>query len=161
MIGPTRSRDFPSRGYSLVEVIIGTVVLTFVLAPTFGLLRFGLKLAQNSRLETLASQIITSQVENLRMQTYSDLHTKYLANQPQPITLTNLATEGFADLPATFMIKGNFTIRQPFGAGNPPYGAAEATITVSYTDAFGRPRSRGTYTRLSERGLSDYIAAGF
>ncbi|MCR6656921.1 MAG: hypothetical protein NVV63_14175 [Opitutus sp.] len=156
-------RAIPQRGadaYSLVEVIIAIVLIAFILAPTFAVLKIGNRLATSARLETLASQIITTQVENLRSQTYSSIKSEYL-DKPQPVDITNLATEGFTDLPTNFTVQAAFTVLEPFGDGNPPYGKAEALITVSYVDAFGKTKTPSTYVRLSERGLSDYVFAGF
>ncbi len=146
--------------YSLVEVLIAIVLIAFILAPTFAVLKLGTQLASSARLETLASQIITTQVENLRSQTYSSIKTTYL-DAAQPVNVTNLATEGFTDLPTGFTVTAQFTVLEPFGDGNPPFGKAEAVITVTYVDSFGKTKSPSTYVRLSERGLSDYVVAGF
>lgn len=146
--------------YSLVEVIVGAAVLALIIAPTFAVLQVGFRISENARRETIVSQIITSEIENLRSQTYSDLNTNYLS-KAQPVNLTNLVAEGFSDLPTSFAITANFTTLQAFGNGNPPYGEAEVRLTVSYKEAFGRTRTVSTYSRLSERGLSDYVVAGF
>jgi len=156
----SQQRPSSAAAFSLVEVIVGTAVLALILAPTFAVLQIGFRISENARLETIASQIITSEIENLRSQTYSDLNTNYLS-KTQPVNLTNLVAEGFTDLPASFAITANFTTLQAFGSGNPPYGQAEVRLTVSYKEAFGRTRTISTYSRLSERGLSDYVVSGF
>ncbi len=149
-----------SAGYSLVEVIVGTVILTLVLAPTFAVLRFGFDLAQDARIETIASQILTAQVENLRMKPYSTVHSEYLS-AGGPVTLPSLEQEGFTGLATHFQVDASFNVVAPFGDGRPPYGAAEVEVSIRYTNAFQQEVTRTTYTRLSERGLSDYVVEGF
>jgi Tfp pilus assembly protein PilV len=70
---PARSR----RGYSLVEVMIASLVLILVFISCITALQAGFRMVDNARMANLADQTIQSQIESIKL-----LHFGYIGGTP-------------------------------------------------------------------------------
>lgn len=59
------------RGYSLVEVMIGSLVLMLVFISCITALQAGFRMVDNARMANLADQTIQSQIESIKLLNYS------------------------------------------------------------------------------------------
>lgn len=74
-----RTSGFPRNrcaGFTLLEVAMATFVLTFGIASGLIALQAGLKTLDVARGTTLASQLLQSEMENLRLQSWSDIESQ-------------------------------------------------------------------------------------
>lgn len=147
-----------NRGMTMAEVLIAAVLLGFVIMGALAALSQAYGFTRHARMTTLASQIVQSVIEDLRLRNYSALRT--YAAQSQPVDFTSiLATERFASNFTTgFTLSGQFTTL--VASSNTTLGKLSFTLTVSWTEQ-GAPFSRSMTTYFSEKGLSDYYYVGW
>jgi Tfp pilus assembly protein PilV len=146
------------RGMTIAEVMITAVVLGIVIMSSLGALSQAYAFTNHARMVTLASQIVQSVMEDLRLRNFSDIQT--YAGQTQPVDFTaTLASERFSSNFTTgFSLSGNFTT---VVASNPPqYGKINCSMTVTWTER-GSTFRRTLFTTFSEKGLSDYYYVGW
>ena len=73
-VPPTSSRRYRSEaGFTVVEVALAAFVMTFGIASALVAMQAGFKTLDVARGTTLASQLLQSEMENLRLQSWSDL----------------------------------------------------------------------------------------
>jgi len=72
------SRAHPCRGYSLIEVMIGSLVLMLVFMSCITALQAGFRMVDNARMANLADQTIQSQIESIKLLNYS-----YIGGTPE------------------------------------------------------------------------------
>jgi prepilin-type N-terminal cleavage/methylation domain-containing protein len=65
------------RGFSLIEVMVASVVLVLVLMSSITALQMGFKMVDNARMASLANQAIQSQIESIKL-----LHWGYIGDIP-------------------------------------------------------------------------------
>lgn len=143
---------------TMPEVLIAAVLLGFVIMSSLTALSQAYGFTRHARMITLASQIVQSVMEDLRLKNFSAL--KAYAAQSQPVDFTAaLASERFAsDFTAGFRIAGNFTTLVASTPMTP--GKISVQLTVYWTEN-GSPYSRTMGTYFSEKGLSDYYYVGW
>lgn len=143
---------------TIAEVLIASVLLSFVVMSSLTALAQSYDFIRHARMITLASQIMQSVVEDLRLRNYSQL--RAYADQTQPVNLTAvLATERFASVFTTgFSLSATFTTLVASGASQP--GKISIELTVTWSER-GSVFSRKTRTYFGEQGLSDYIYVGW
>ena len=143
---------------TIAEVLIASVLLAFVIMSSLTALSQAYGFIRHARMVTLASQILQSVMEDLRLRNYSEL--KAYAAQSQPVDFAAmLASERFASSYTTgFTLTGNFTTVVASGTGTP--GKISVTLTVNWSE--NRVNfNRTTITYFGEQGLSDYIYVGW
>ncbi len=82
----------PSRGVSLVDVVVGTALIVLVFIVLFGILRAAVQVAGLSKLKATATEIAESQMEYVRSLEYDDIGTLLgipAGPIPQNATTTN------------------------------------------------------------------------
>lgn len=72
------SRARSRRGYSLIEVMIASLVLILVFISCITALQAGFRMVDNARMANLADQTIQSQIESIKL-----LHWGYIGGTPQ------------------------------------------------------------------------------
>lgn len=145
------------RGFSLIEVIIGSCVILFLLAPALAVVSQGTKTLNKARMTVLASSIMQSQMEDFRAMNFDTLQANYVTGKTQPITLnTNTSAEGFTNVQS-----GQITVTGNFAAVSGFTNLIELTLTASWTDTNGQTQLRRYYSRFSKNGLSDKVVNGF
>lgn len=61
------------RGYSLLELGVATAVLGITIASSMLILRMGFSMMESARDNTLVSQILQSEMENLRLKNWNQI----------------------------------------------------------------------------------------
>ena len=143
---------------TMAEVLIASVLLAFVIMSSLTALSQAYGFIRHARMVTLASQIMQSVMEDLRLRNYSEL--KVYAAQSQPVDFAStLASERFASVFTTgFALSGAFTTVVASTPGNP--GKISVGLTVAWSEN-GGAFSRRTLTYFGEQGMSDYIYVGW
>lgn len=143
---------------TMAEVLIASVLLAFVIMSSLTALSQAYGFIRHARMITLASQIMQSVMEDLRLRNYSEL--KAYAAQSQPVDFAStLASERFASVFTTgFALSGTFTTLVTSTPGNP--GKISVGLTVTWSEN-GSAFSRQTVTYFGEQGMSDYIYVGW
>jgi len=143
---------------TMAEVLIAATLLTFVIMSSLTALSQSYAFTRHARTVTLASQVVQSIMEDLRLRNYSELKT--YAAQTQPVDLTStLSSERFAsNFTTNFTLSANFTTLVASSPGQ--LGKMSVTLTVAWTE-HGSPFVRRLTTYFSEKGLSDYYYVGW
>ncbi len=122
-------------------------VLVLVFLSSIAGLSIGFKMLEEARASTLASQILQSEMENLRLKNWTQLN-----NLPatEPFTVeVDTALTGFPTFACTRSIyEVQSDIRQ-------------AVLTVAWTTADGRARTRRYVTYIAKEGINDYFYRRF
>src|SRR4051794_2052485 len=96
------------RAMTMAEVLIAAVLLGFVIMTSLTALSQSYAFTRHARMNTLASQIVQSVMEDLRLRNFSEV--KAYAAQTQPVNFAStLASERFASSFTTgFALNGAF-----------------------------------------------------
>lgn len=146
------------RGTTIIEVVIASVLLVFVIGGSVAALSAGLSYTQHARMTTLAGQLTQSVMENLRLNNYSAITT--YAGQAQPVSLNSfISADNFTSGLTTGMnVSGTFTTVVASAPGT--LGETQVVVTTTWTEN-GATYSRKTMSFFTEKGLSDYIYSGW
>ena len=165
---PTSRRGFLRRGrkgeagFTILEVSMATFVMAFGIATTIIAMQSGFKSLDVDRDTTLASQIIQSEVERLRLMSWSGISALPASETVSLSTMFTTNTE----------ITSRFTATRTVGAvSDPPastgWGWAwktwstddmkEITIAVSWKGYDQRSHSLSMVTYYAKNGLYDYL----
>lgn len=136
-----------AKGFTLIEVMVSMVVILVVCSGGFGALHFGNKLIETARDETRASQVLQSEIEDLRTLDWA--------------TLNTLPTE------ASYAPKSEFT-----DAYSSRYSVKRRIASISstqkrvimqvfWTDNGGTEHMREYITLIAKDGLYDYYYRSF
>ncbi len=138
------SRRFKSeRGFTILEVAMATFVMALGISTAIIAMQTGFKTLDVSRGTTLASQVLQSEMETLRLSSWGSL----------PAT-------GNIDLTAVFTtdptLASRFTATRTVSP-TPGYdNMRDITLTVSWTTIDGRSLTRKFFSRYCKDGLYDY-----
>ncbi len=145
----SKGRSLISRGdgFTLIEVMISSLVFAVVMMGVFGALKRGNDLVEHSRDETRVTQILQSELEDLRTKNWAEL--------------TALPAS------ATYSPKGRFVAA--FGnryscsrsISTRATDQKEVVVSVSWNDNNGMSHSREYKTWITKGGLSDYYYRSF
>ncbi len=157
-----RPRFRARRAFTLVEVMISSFVLVFGIASALIVLQSGFKALDTSRSTTLASQIMQSEMERIRLLPW-DTSTLDAAGNLKP-AIVRLPEEEELDpetlFPAgvtTSQIGARFTVVRTCEDVADRDGAMKIiTIHVTWRGIDGITRIRTSSTRYSRNGLYDY-----
>jgi Tfp pilus assembly protein PilV len=143
---------------TMAEVLIAAVLLSFVIMSSLTALSQSYSFVRHARQVTLASQILQTVMEDMRLRNYSEL--KVYAAQTQPVNLTSLlASERFSSAFTTgYTLSATFATLVVSAPSQP--GKISLELSVNWTEN-GAPFVRKTVTYFSEQGLSDYIYVGW
>lgn len=141
-----------------MEVLIAATLLSFVVLGAIGAISRGMSLTNHARMITLASQVIQSSVEDLRLKNYAVLGGYAAAAQPINLTPTINTELLSSEFTSTMSLQARFTTLHPSSPAE--LGLMSVEITLSWREG-GVPFSRSARTYFSEKGLSDYIYVGF
>jgi len=150
-----RRRGWPSKrrgGFTLLEVAMATFVLTFGLASGLIALQAGLKTLDVARGTTLASQLLQSEMENLRLQSWSDIESREGTSN---VDLTVL----LSDQPEARAVADGFefvltrTVQDVAGREG---DMMELILRATWKTMDGRTLNRSFRTIYTRNGLYDY-----
>ncbi|SDS23106.1 prepilin-type N-terminal cleavage/methylation domain-containing protein [Opitutus sp. GAS368] len=145
-------------GMTILEVMIASVLLVLVIGSSISALSAGLAYVRHARMTTLAGQITQSVMENLRLNNYANITT--YAGRAQPVALNSfISADNFSSNMTTGLtVNGAFTILVASGSGT--LGESQVVITITWPEN-GVTYTRKTMSIFTEKGLSDYIYAGW
>lgn len=153
---PGRRTSGKRAGFTIVEVAVAATVLVFAISSAIIVLQSGFKALDNARKTTLAAQIIQSEMERIRMLSWTrvkdlqaadpeiDLETIFPKN-------TELERQVLAQMVNTFTATRNVTLLSAFSNE-----IMEIKVTVTWTGIDGIIHNRSTSTRYCEDGLYTY-----
>lgn len=143
-----------NRGFSLIEVLIGTCVLLFILFPAFLVMSQSLKMLSCARMNSEASARMQSLVEDFRAMNYTDIQGQYFTGRSQPFDLSGLlSSEGFNST--------RYFASVQLSQQNSRTDFLYADFSITWADAYGHIQTRVYHTRFGQNGLSDQILKGF
>lgn len=147
------------RGFTLVEVMIASLVLTVMILSALGALLQGFKLLDSARNTTIAAQIAQSEIEDLRLQPWSKISDPAIISHSGPIDLS-------ASIGKLLGAAEGEALAQRFSANRmivdvPDRGSKlkRVTIAVTWHEHNGVVHSRSYETLLGQYGLTDYFVA--
>lgn len=143
--------------------MMAAIVMVFGITTSLTTLQYGFHAVDTARSTTLASQILQSQMEVLRLQNYTQicaLTTPYTSTGGVTITEGNSTTPTTLDNTLT-AIANKFTFTRtiaPITVG----GATRAdikliTMSVTWNGVDGRAHSLSYQLRYAKSGLNDYL----
>lgn len=139
------------RGFTLVEVMMASFVLVFVLLGTLTALQQGFTLLDTARNTTLAGQVIQSEIEDLRLRPWVSLPTSGTIDLAASIG-------GSLNIAEREALAKRFTaIRTITDVSGREANFKNVTVSVTWTDLGGRSHIRNYQTLLGRNGLSDYF----
>jgi Tfp pilus assembly protein PilV len=144
-----KPRDRSLCGFTLVEVMLGSIVMVLAITTAITTLQQGFLSLDTARKLTLAGQILQCEVEKMRMVPWATINA-------YPTTPTDLTIDTtFTSNPA---VGNKFTLSRnvvTLTTGTTA-GMKEITYTVNWKTVDGRTLSRSYVTYYGEKGLYDY-----
>ena len=143
------------RAYSLIEAVVATFILAITSTAFYTGLSAGFGVTQFSREEVRATQIMTQQIEAVRLCTWSQL-TNYTFQQVYDPLATNSANAGV-------LYTGQVVITNASSIPNTVSYASDmclVSVNLSWTNWNGKraiPHSRQMQTQVARYGLQTYI----
>ncbi len=137
----THSKSGGTSAFTLIEVCIAMTILGLTIASSIVALRIGFGMMESARDNTLASQILQSEVENLRLKNWQKL--KELQDGPFQME------ETFQETAA-----GRFSCQQV--VDEPKSGLLRVRLQVTWDASLGPTRTLQYVTYFSQEGLNDY-----
>ena len=139
-----RARRRPAAAFTLLEVMIASVVLIFGLVSAITTLQRGQQAVDTARNLALATQLMQSEMERLRLKSWSQLETL----QNSGGTIVTLDTSA-GSASARFSCSRTIT--------NYKTDMKEITLATSWQGYDGRSHTARLITRYGKNGLNDYI----
>lgn len=128
---------------------MSTVVLAFGIATSIIVLQRGFVMMDTARNLTTAGQIVTSQMEQLRMQDWATV-------SAYPATATAVTIDGV--FTANRSVLNRFTVTRTVTTVST--NLLEVTFTITWRSVDGRQNSRSMTTHYARYGIHDYIYNG-
>lgn len=119
------------------------MVVVLVLMSSIGALTIGFHVIEDARMSTLASQVLQSEMENLRLKNWSEVDA--LPSEGGFAVDTTLDTAASHRFVCVRRVTDNGTDMK------------QVVLTVSWTTNAGIPRNRSYMTYISKGGLNDYF----
>lgn len=137
-----------SSGFTLVEVLAASFVMVLAIGSSILALQSGLRNIDYGRRLTLASQVMQSQTESIRLMNWTNVQAL-----PSSPTLVNSDSIFAAD---TSYAKDFTLTLQSVPVVGRETTMREITLVVTWTGAFGSRHTRTFVTRYCKDGLYDY-----
>ena len=156
-------RSLLDRGFTIVEVMMAATVMALGIATSLTALQFGLRATDTARNMTLASQIMQSEIEILRLQNWSQIVALQDAQESAttPTRLdpaTTISSGSGTSLDATLTrIANRFTCTRLVSDISGRADIKKITLNVAWNGVDGRAHSLVYETRYAKDGLADYF----
>jgi hypothetical protein len=152
-----------SAGFTLIEVALAATILLVGFAGMVEALAVGTEMLDTAHEQTIAAQIMQSEIEYLRMQDWNTM-VKNLSNQSQIPLTTNpanppggnyrhLSTTSLATIPYGSLEYGWDVVNVRTDSGGSPV-LRQITITVTWASVTGKRHSRSSCVYLGKNGLN-------
>lgn len=131
-----------ARAFTLAEVMVASLVLVFGIVSAISAMQSGLRALDRTRQLALATQVLQTEMEQLRLKSWTQLD----------------ALSGTATFTPDSAASGAsaFTCTRRITA--PKADMKEITLTAEWRGSDGRPQSAKIITRYGKNGLNDYIS---
>jgi len=133
--------------FTLIELMIAVMILGLVFASSMTLMAMGFQVLDDSRLNTLASQVLQSEMENLRLKNWLELSA--LPDHESFTPDLNVDGTGFERFSCTRDIEAD-------GAN-----LKKITLTATWSATRGQTRERRYVTFIGKDGLNDFYYRRF
>lgn len=149
---PLRQR----RGFTLVEVAVAATIMVLAISGSILVMQSGFRALDNARKTTLAAQIIQSEMELIRMLSWTRVQN--LGTEPVKIDLeTIFPKETALERQVLAQMKKVFTpIRTVTPLAEFDNDVVEISVHISWTGIDGIPHNRSSNTRYCKNGLYAY-----
>lgn len=141
--GPRRH----TAAFTITEIMIAMTVLLLVFISSIAGLSIGFRMLEEARTSTLASQILQSEMENLRLKNWAQLNA-LPATAPFSVEV-DTALNNFPNFVCT---RSLYDVRSDL---------KEAVLTVAWITTDGRSRTRRYVTYIAKDGINDYYYRTF
>jgi Na+-transporting NADH:ubiquinone oxidoreductase subunit NqrC len=139
-----------------MEVMLASVVMLFGIATSLTTLQFGMRAVDTARNMTLASQIMQSEMEILRLQNWTQIVA--LDGRAVVDPSTTISVEDGSALDTMLdRIANRFTCVRTVEAISGRANIRLITLRVSWVGVDGRTHQLSFQTRYAKNGLSDYF----
>jgi len=136
------SRIRGKEAFTMIEVLIASLVLGLVFVSSIAAMTMGYKMLENARFNTVASQVIQSEIETLRLMNWSQVSS---LPSNEAITIdASMAKAGFNKFTGRRIVTSLRTDTKLI------------VVAVSWTSSAGRNSSRRYTTFMTKNGLNDY-----
>jgi Tfp pilus assembly protein PilV len=145
------------RGFTIIEVAMASFVMSFGIATSIIALQIGFKAIDVARDQTLASQIMQSEIERLRLWPWSKTAPASVVD-----SIAELPASGTVPLASTFVanaaIASKFSVTRTVTGDpvDPTRNVRYITVAVTWNSYDGRSHSRKFTTIYAKDGLYDY-----
>jgi Tfp pilus assembly protein PilV len=144
---PRPGRRPRNAGFTIVEVAMATFVMAFGISTTIIAMQAGFKQIDLARGTTIASQVIQSEMERLRMMSWSNI-----AALPATSTF-----DGATYFTTNTKVVGDFMITRTVAANAAhTTDMKDITVTVAWKTFDGRNHTRSFTMTYAQNGLYDY-----
>jgi Tfp pilus assembly protein PilV len=140
MLHPPRAAG--ARAFTLAEVMIASLVLVFGIVSAISAMQSGLRAMDRTRKLALATQVLQTEMEQLRLKSWTQLEA--LAG------MSSFAPDSAASGAGAFTCTRTIT--------SPKADMQEITLTAEWRGSDGRPQTAKLITRYGKHGLNDFIS---
>ncbi|MDP1581084.1 MAG: hypothetical protein Q8M02_12450 [Candidatus Didemnitutus sp.] len=138
------------RAFTILEVVMATAVMSMGIATTIIAMQQGFKYLDVARGTTLASQILQSEIERIRMMSWPAVTDPSTMLGTRPVNLSAMFTSDTA-------ITSQFTATRVVALdASRPSDVAHISIQVSWKNYDGRTQVRSFQTKYIKNGLYDF-----
>ncbi len=154
---PARPRRRRDSGFSLVEVIAATVVMLFAISSAILVMQSGFRALDTARKTTLAAQIMQSEMEKIRMLSWSRVQA-LITTQPTKIDISTIFPQNTtAEKRILAEMQRTFT---PTRTASYLSGSSDQIIKIdiliTWKGVDGVTHERTSSTRYCKNGLYNY-----
>ena len=135
------------RGFTIMEVTMSTFIMAMALSTSILTMMGGFRSIDVARNITLASQVLQSEMERLRLMSWSDIAA---LSTSETVDLSTVFTSDAA-LAARYQL-----VRQVTDVSGKVGEMKQITLAVTWTNSSGLPLSRQFTTYYTKDGLCDY-----
>lgn len=139
---PTQHRSAVARAFTLVEVMVASLVLVFGIVTAISAMQSGVRAMDRTRKLALATQVLQTEMEQLRLKSWAQLDALAGTSTFTP----DSAASGANAFTCTRQIT------------SPKSDMKEITLTAEWRGSDGRPQTAKLITRYGKNGLNDYIS---
>jgi type II secretory pathway pseudopilin PulG len=157
-----RAKKATTRAFTIIEVMVAATVMVLAISSSIVVLQTGMRAIDTARYTTLAGQILQSQMEKLRLLTWTQLTHPTYGPVAFPTFTPDLASTATTQI-NRFTVGGvagrcSQSITSP-GTGLASFDDAMRviTLTASWTGMDGRPHTLSYITHYGKNGLSDFF----
>ncbi len=144
-----------SKGFTLVETVIGMAIVSFVFMALYSGISHGFKIILTSQQNMRATQVMLEKMETIRLYSWTQLLTPDFIPESFVAALDPADTD-IEDLSEDEVFDGEVAI-EASGLGTSYAGEMrKITITLKWKTS-GRPQERSMTTLVSKNGLQNYI----